>query len=1268
MESRNAPTVMPPVMLNTLLEIQQLLLNQSDVDHCLAAILPILAKIAQVERVCWFDRLTAEDEGVWFLLQDQWVIPACPRLVSPQEPLSHWPATWQAKIIAGEVITLIPAFGMGINDPLPPTMEDASLEGVLILPLTMQGQALGYLRCDHVAMDAMLPAPMLVQQLWDQEVISVLKLASQAITLRLAQFYSYPESSTLGFGDRLFHQSADPCCITNFDGYFQTVNPAWLVVTGHSAATLTTSPFLEFVHPEDRAQTQAAHRVLVEGKSIIHFQNRYRCADGSYRWLEWNFVTDLEAEVIYAIARDITAQKELELLQQESQQRLEAAQALANMGDWELDLITGRTTWSRQLFKIFDLSPEVDDPEIHITHSAAGMLQGQYFHAIHPEDRAIVEETIQGAINHGQGYELEHRIICPDGSLRYLLVRGQPILNHRGQVTRLFGTALDITHQKAVEHHLSDRFALEQLITTISTQFINLDWADIDHEIETALAKIGEFTQVDRSYICQLEGQTLIHTHAWLNPDLDHPQLLCDAVLSSDLPWLMAQLQQLEVISVPSVAHLPPAAALEQAHWQQQRIHALIAVPIISQGELIGFLGLDAIQKPRSWEGEDVALLQLVGKIFANAMQRQTIESALSESETRFRQLAENIQSVFWMIDPISGQLLYISPAYETIWGQSCEDLYQNPQLYQKFVHPDDQEVIAAFLDQQKQQACEVEYRIIRPNGEVRWIRDRAFPIRNHAGAVYRITGIAEDISTRKFTEAALQVLLKSTAAKIGRDFFRALVKQLAAVLNVRCAVVSACVDQPPTRARTLAIWEGSWFQTDFEYDLCHTPCAVVTQGQVCVYPEGVQSQFPADIYLIDRDIVSYAGVPLQDASDRVLGHLAIMDTKPLHEPELPLLILQIFAARAGAELERLVAEQERRRSEERLQLAVDGTNLGLWDCQPQQHTAVHNQRYWQMLGYEMGNPFDTPERWRELVHPEDQPIMTAQLERHIAGETPVYQAEFRMRHSDGHWVWIASHGKVFDYDAQGKPLRITGTHMDISDRKEMERIKDELIAVISHELRTPMTSLHGSLKLLITGKLGQLTPQGQRMLEIAVRNTDRLNRLVSDILDLQRLKAKQSQFRMQAWDVENLLQEAIAAQNVLASEQNITLTMALLPMPLTLWGDRPYLLQVLLNLINNAIKFSAPDSAIHLAARPYSDQDLVITVQDQGRGIPAAQIPIIFDRFRQGDGSDIRQIGGTGLGLAICRQIVEQHGGKIWVETVVGEGSTFAFTIPMAP
>ncbi len=1257
-------------MLNTLLEIQQLLLNQSDVDHCVEAILPILGRIAQVERVCWFDRLTSADQGVWFLLQDQWAIPHCPRLSLPQEPLNHWPASWQAKMIEGEVISLIPALGIGMDGPLPPTVRDVSTQGILILPLTMQGQSLGYLRCDHVAIEARSQLTTLepVQQLWDQEVITLLQLASQAITLRLAQVYSCSEQPTLGFGDRFFRQSANPCCIADFEGYFQDVNPAWLVVTGHSVATLTTSPFLDFVHPDDRAQTEAAHRVLVEGKSIVHFQNRYRCADGSYRWLEWNSVSDLEAEVIYAIARDITDQKELEALQQESQQRLEAAQALANMGDWELDLITGRTTWSRQLFEIFGLAPGVDDPEIHITHSAAGMLQGQYFHAIHPEDRNIFEETIQGAINHGQNYELEHRIICPDGTLRYLLVRGQPIFNNRGQVTRLFGTSLDITHQKAVEHHLNDRFALEQLITTISTQFINLDWADIDREIETALTKIGEFTQVDRSYVCQLEGPSLIHTHAWLNPDIEHPQLLCDAIASTDLPWLMAQLQQLEVISVPSVAQLPPAAASEQAHWQQQRIHALIAVPIISQGELIGFLGLEAIQKPRSWEGEDVALLQLVGEIFANAMQRQTIECALSESEARFRQLAENIQSVFWMADPMSGQLLYVSPAYETIWGKPCEALYNNPQLSQQVVHPEDQDLFEAFLARQKQEACEMEYRIIRPDGEVRWIRDRAFPIRNGAGKIYRITGIAEDISTRKFTEAALQVLLKSTAAKIGRDFFRALVKQLAAVLNVRCAVVSACVDQPPTQAQTLAMWEGSGFQPDFEYDLRDTPCALVAEGRVCLYPDGVQSRFPQDVYLVEQGIVSYAGVPLQDANNRILGHLAIMDMKPLSEPELPLLILQIFAARAGAELERLAAEQERRRSEERLQLAVDGSSLGLWDCQPQQGTDVHNTRYWQMLGYELGNPFDTTDAWHQLVHPEDLPVIQTQLERHVAGETPVYQAEFRMRHRDGHWVWIASHGKVFDYDQQGRPLRITGTHMDISDRKEMERIKDELIAVISHELRTPMTSLHGSLKLLLTGKLGQLTAQGQHMLEIAVRNTDRLNRLVNDILDLQRLKAKQSQFRMQAWDVEHLLAEAIASQHILALAQNMTLAMAPFTAPLSLWGDRDYLLQVLINLINNGIKFSPPHSTIHLAASHYSASHLVITVVDQGRGIPATQIPIIFDRFRQGDGSDIRQIGGTGLGLAICRQIVEQHGGEIWVDTVVGEGSTFAFTVPIAP
>ncbi|NJK38079.1 MAG: PAS domain-containing protein [Oscillatoriales cyanobacterium RM1_1_9] len=280
-----------------------------------------------------------------------------------------------------------------------------------------------------------------------------------------------------------------------------------------------------------------------------------------------------------------------------------------------------------------------------------------------------------------------------------------------------------------------------------------------------------------------------------------------------------------------------------------------------------------------------------------------------------------------------------------------------------------------------------------------------------------------------------------------------------------------------------------------------------------------------------------------------------------------------------------------------------------------------------------------------------------------MQGQAPVYQAEFRMATKQGDWKWIFSHGKVFEWDHTGQPLRMTGTHQDISDRKAINQMKDEFISIISHELRTPMISIRSSLKLLSTGLLGDLTEKGQRMLDIAVNNTDRLGRLINDILDLQRLESGQFSITKQSCEATTLIRQAVEAVQIIAHKQQIHLQI-LETTPLDIWADSDYILQVLINLLSNAIKFSETNTTVQIGVQPQKTSAR-FWVKDQGRGIPTDQLESIFGRFQQVDASDSREKGGTGLGLAICRRIVELHGGKIWVESTCGQGSTFYFACP---
>nr|WP_325314840.1 PAS domain S-box protein [Microcoleus sp. PH2017_28_MFU_U_A] len=277
----------------------------------------------------------------------------------------------------------------------------------------------------------------------------------------------------------------------------------------------------------------------------------------------------------------------------------------------------------------------------------------------------------------------------------------------------------------------------------------------------------------------------------------------------------------------------------------------------------------------------------------------------------------------------------------------------------------------------------------------------------------------------------------------------------------------------------------------------------------------------------------------------------------------------------------------------------------------------------------------------------------------------------------------------------QGEIIGAVVTFKDITDQLAVEHMKDEFISVISHELRTPMTSIHGALGLLNSGLLEAHPQKAKRMLEIAIANTDRLVRLINDILDLERMDSNYSTAIKQTCNVADLMLQAADEMQGMAQQAGVTLSVRPVRAQLLAVPDR--LIQALTNLLSNAIKFSPAGATIWLSGESIEHPDLaekaelksvsspcllspetatnphlpvsseiLIAVKDQGRGIPADKLEMVFERFQQVDASDCRQKGGTGLGLAICRSIVQQHGGRIWVESILGEGSTFFLRLPV--
>ncbi len=296
------------------------------------------------------------------------------------------------------------------------------------------------------------------------------------------------------------------------------------------------------------------------------------------------------------------------------------------------------------------------------------------------------------------------------------------------------------------------------------------------------------------------------------------------------------------------------------------------------------------------------------------------------------------------------------------------------------------------------------------------------------------------------------------------------------------------------------------------------------------------------------------------------------------------------------------------------------------------------------------------------LIVPPERLNEEAQILQKIQhGERVCYQETVRQR-KNGTLIDVALTISPVK-DATGKIVGVSTIARDITDRLQIDRMKSEFISIVSHELRTPLTSIHGSLGMLASGLLQPDSVQGKRMLQIAVDSTDHLVRLINDILDIERIESGRVKMEKRLCNVNDFIIAAMNIVQTFADQAGVTLSVS--HSPIQVWADMDRIVQTLTNLLSNTIKFSSPGNTVWLTVQRQNER-ILFTIKDQGRGIPTDKLDSIFERFQQVDSSDARNHEGTGLGLAICRSIVQQHDGQIWAESLLGEGSTFFFTLPL--
>jgi two-component system CheB/CheR fusion protein len=410
---------------------------------------------------------------------------------------------------------------------------------------------------------------------------------------------------------------------------------------------------------------------------------------------------------------------------------------------------------------------------------------------------------------------------------------------------------------------------------------------------------------------------------------------------------------------------------------------------------------------------------------------------------------------------------------------------------------------------------------------------------------------------------------------------------------------------------------------------------------------------------------------------------------------------------------ERKQAENTLREQEKRLELALEGGSLGTWDWDLRTDRIVVNRRWAEMLGYRLDEIEQNIAAWKGLVHPEDMPDIQRLLSKHFRGETDTYEAEFRMKHKAGGWVWVLDRGKVIERDPQGNPLRACGTHLDVTERKHSEeelrraseelqhhvealetanqtladfnekaeaasRAKSEFLANMSHEIRTPMTAILGFADML-REELGCCTvcsdyrncdvrKRNITHLETICGNGEYLLTLINDILDLSRIEAGKLDVERLVCSPANVLAEVASLMGARAKEKGLSLDVEYAtPVPARIHSDSLRLRQILINLVGNAVKFTETGGVqivVRLSDSEGAEPKLAFDVVDTGIGMTPDQQARLFRPFSQADSSTTREYGGTGLGLTISRRLAKMLGGDIVARSESGKGSTFTVSV----
>jgi len=520
------------------------------------------------------------------------------------------------------------------------------------------------------------------------------------------------------------------------------VNQRVAQAAGMSVAEIEGRSAVE-IYPQDAARFHADDlEVMRSGVAKLETIETLHDPDGRQRWIQTDKVPyfDHNDQVIgiVVMARDITTSKQAEQALRASEQNMAAAQRIAHFGSWELELTdpdadANALRWSDEMFRIAGYQP-----------GAVEVSNELFFSMVPVDEHAAIRQAVTAAIAQRSSYSCEHRLIRPSGEIRCVHETGQVCFDETtGNPLKIIGTAHDVTESRRVE--LALRESRQRL--ALATQSVHIGIWDRD---------LVANTTVWDSQMFALYG---VHERDFIDPN--------DAWQSGVLPQDRARVDAAMAATLATGEDLDCEFRIVRSGGEVRDLHAHAVMQYDGDGAPIRLIGVN-------WD----------------VTERNKAESSLRDSESRFRQMAESISDVFFLREAGSGKMLYLSPAYEAIWGCSRERLYANPEAWAERIHPDDRSVaLQKYREGLVSGSLEYQYRIVRPDGLIRWIETRSYPVRDGAGNMVRVAGIAKDITERKRADARISYLTRVYAMLSGTNSLIARVRDRDALFEGACRI-----------------------------------------------------------------------------------------------------------------------------------------------------------------------------------------------------------------------------------------------------------------------------------------------------------------------------------------------------------------------------------------------------------------------------------------------------------------------------------------------